>query len=444
MTDPRGPRAPQWLKRLGSRIRLARRVSGLTQTDIARPNLTKSFISLLESGRTYPSVSTLVALADRLQTSLALLVLDPSQLPRETTLNLLALARSAATAPAQAERLLVAAEALAGETPDLQAELLLARADVAATQGRPRDAERILREGLAWVRRRALTRYEPRILSRLASLSLGRGDEDAARQNLEDALAAFRTTRTLRSLEGCEALLSYGEVLGRRGRPGRAQRIFEEVIQVARRQDLPVILGRAHLALARLHLAGGRQPQALAALRAAREVLLPVEDGAAHASALQLLGRLLAEVGEVQEAHQILSHARAAAERTGDARTRAAVLDDLARVLIRMGKVTEAHRHAREALALAEAHKDAAQRARCLATLGRVAKAQRRWKAAVDHLRQAVDLFGRLRLTAELGETARELGMLLRERGDHAAAAEYLSMAVGSAPGGGRPPDDGK
>ncbi len=436
MTDQRGPRAPQWLKRLGGRIRLARRVRGLTQTDVARPNLTKSFISLLESGRTYPSVSTLVALADRLQTSLALLVLDHAQLPRETTLNLLALARAgAAAAPAQVERLLAAAEVLAGETPDLQAELLLARADVAVHQGRLRDAERTLREALTWIRRRSLRAYEPRVLSRLASLSQNRGDETAARQHLEEALAGFRATRTLRSLEGCEALLAYGEIVGRQGRPGRAQRIFEEVIQVARRHDLPVVVGRAHLALARLHLAAGRQPQATAALRAARDVLLPAEDGATQASALRTLGRLLLDVGEVHDAHQILTHALAVGERAGDARIRAAVLDDMARVLVRMGKVAEAQRQAREALALAEAHKDTAQRARCLVTLGQVAKAQRRWKVAVDHLRQAVDLFGRLRLTADLGETARELGMLLKERGDHEAAAEYLSMAVGTSPG---------
>jgi tetratricopeptide (TPR) repeat protein len=444
MTDRRDPRAPQWLKKLGSRIRLARRVRGLTQTDVARPNLTKSFISLLESGRTYPSVATLVALADRLQTSLALLVLDRPQLARETTLNLLALARAgAATAPAQVERLLAAAETLAGDTADLQAELLLARADVAIHQGRSRDAERLLRDALAWIRRRNLKPFEPRALVRLASLSQGRGDEATARHHLDEALAAFRATRTLRSLEGCEALLAYGEMLGHQGRPGRAQRIFEEVIRVARRQELPVIVGRAHLALARLHLAGGRQAQALAALRAAREVLLPAEDGTAQASALQVLGRLLLDVGEVQEAHQTLVHALAVGERAGDPRIRAALLDDLARVMVRMGRVAEAQRQAREALALADAHKDPVQRARCLVTLGQVAKAQRKWKAAVDHLRQAVDLFGRLRLSAELGETARELGMLLKERGDHTAAAEYLSLAVGSSSPTGRQPAGG-
>src|SRR5574341_1177989 len=96
MPEQSSAKSPLWLKRLGSRIRQARRIRGFTQTDIAKPNLTKSFISLLESGRTYPSVSTLVTLASRLQTSLALLLLEAPQLPRETVLNMLELARASA------------------------------------------------------------------------------------------------------------------------------------------------------------------------------------------------------------------------------------------------------------------------------------------------------------------------------------------------------------
>src|SRR3990172_4806041 len=120
MTEQKPPKSPPWLKRLGSRIRQVRRIRGLTQTDVAKPNLTKSFISLLESGRTYPSVGTLVALADRLQTSIALLLLETSELPRETALTLLALARATGEAsPADAERLLAAADVLAENVDDL-------------------------------------------------------------------------------------------------------------------------------------------------------------------------------------------------------------------------------------------------------------------------------------------------------------------------------------
>src|SRR5574341_288820 len=165
MPEQSSAKSPLWLKRLGSRIRQARRVRGFTQTDIAKPNLTKSFISLLESGRTYPSVSTLVTLASRLQTSLALLLLEAPQLPRETVLNMLELARASAPAnAAKTDRLLTAADALAEDADDLRAELLLTRGDIAHIQGRPRDAERTFGDALTWSRKRHLPAIEPRVL----------------------------------------------------------------------------------------------------------------------------------------------------------------------------------------------------------------------------------------------------------------------------------------
>src|SRR3990172_11257085 len=274
MTKKKPPKSPLWLKRLGSRIRQVRRIRGLTQTDVAKPNLTKSFISLLESGRTYPSVGTLVALANRLQTSLALLLLETPELPRETALTLLTLARATGeSSPAEADRLLSAAELLAENVDDLHADLILRRGDIAVSQGKPKDAERLYDEMLAWARKRKLRAYEARALAKLASLALQHGDASAARPQLEEALQLFRETRTLRSVEGCDAMLAYAQVLSTQGRTARMVRILEEVAQVARRQELPLILGRAELALARARLAAGQPSQAKEALQSARTAL---------------------------------------------------------------------------------------------------------------------------------------------------------------------------
>jgi tetratricopeptide (TPR) repeat protein len=431
MSEQRSAKSPEWLKRLGGRIRLARRIRGFTQTEIARPNLTKSFISLLESGRTYPSVSTLVALASRLRTSMALLLLETPQLPRETALNMLELARvTAGSNPPKADRLLAAVEPLSEEADDLHAELLLTRGDIALVQGRPRDAERAFSDALAWSRKKRLLPFEPRALARLAHLALTRREEDAGRERLEEALKQFRTTRTLRSAEGCNALLNYGELLHRHSRTARAQRILEEVAQAAQRQDLSLILGRAHLGLARIHIAAGRVPPAVTELRGAKDALAEADDSVDLASAWRTLGRLLQETDELADAHEVLQRALQVQERIGDTRTRAATLDELARVLVRMGKPADAQREAKDALALAEEHRDTIQKARCLVTLAQVARAQHHWKQAVDQFKEAVELFKRARLPADLTEAARELGMLLKERGEHAAAADYLAMAI--------------
>ena len=431
MTEPKTPKSPPWLKRLGNRIRQVRRIRGFTQTDVARPSLTKSFISLLESGRTYPSVGTLVALADRLQTSLALLLLETPELPRETTLTLLTLARAIAeSAPAEAERLLAAGEVLSANADDLHADLMLTRGDITLAQGQVREAERQYEETLAWARKHKLGAYEPRALSRLAYVARQRGDDAAARQQLEAALEAFRTTRTLRSVEGCEAMLAYGEMLSGQGRAARAARVLEEVAQVARRQDLPLILGKAQIGIARVRLGAGQTAQAREALHAARAALESGPDTPENAQVLRAAGVLLFQTGSPAEAHSILQQALRLQERSGEVRTRAGVLNDLARVLLHQGKAADALAHAKMALELAGSQHNPAQKAAILVTMAHIARQQRRWKQATELLKDALEIFRKAKMTAEVGETARELGMLLKERGEHAEAADYLAMAI--------------
>ena len=431
MTEPKTPKSPPWLKRLGNRIRQVRRIRGLTQTDVARPNLTKSFISLLESGRTYPSVGTLVALADRLQTSLALLLLETPNLPRETTLTLLTLARAIAeSAPAEAERLLAAGEVLSAHADDLRADLMLTRGDIAQAQGKVREAERQYEDTLAWARKHKLGAYEPRALSRLAYVARQRGDDAAARQQLEAALEAFRTTRTLRSVEGCEAMLAYGEMLSGQGRAARAARVLEEVAQVARRQDLPLILGKAQIGIARVRLGAGQTAQAREALHAARAALESGPDTPENAQVLRAAGVLLFQTGSPAEAHSILQQALRLQERSGEVRTRAGVLNDLARVLLHQGKAADALAHAKMALELAGNQHNPAQKAAILVTMAHIARQQRRWKQATELLKDALEIFRKAKMAADVAETARELGMLLKERGQHAEAADYLAMAI--------------
>jgi len=431
MTDQRTPKSPPWLKRLGNRIRQVRRVRGLTQTDVAQPNLTKSFISLLESGRTYPSVATLIGLANRLQTSLALLLLETPELPRETTLTLFTLARSMAeAAPADAERLLAAGEVLCASADDLRADLLLTRGDIMLAQGKSRDAERLFEEALAWARRRKLPAYEPRALARLAALARQRGDDASARQSLEQALEAFRATRTLRSVEGCEAMLAYSEMLRAQGRTARAVRILEEVAQVARRQELPLVLGKAQVGIARVRLAAGQTAQAREALHEVRAALESGDEGVENAQVLRAAGVLLFQADNAAEAHGVLQQALRLLERSGDARTQAGILNDLARVILHQGKAAEAQAHTKTALELAERQHNQTQRAEILVTMAHIARQQRRWKQAADLLKEALEIFRRAKMLAEVGETARDLGMLLKERGEHAEAADYLAMAI--------------
>jgi tetratricopeptide (TPR) repeat protein len=431
MAEPRAVKTPVWLKRLGNRIRQVRRFRGLTQTDLAQPNLTKSFISLLESGRTYPSVGTLVTLANRLQTSLALLLLEDDDLPRETTLTLVYLARSlAGRKPELLNDLLTTATGLSAQSDDLRAEIMLTRGDIAASQGRMHDAERMLNEALSWARKHSLRAYEPRILTRLASLAQQRDDVQTARTHLEAALDRFRSTRTLRSVDGCDAMLGYANTLIEQGKPARALRVLQDVARVAERQDLASIRGRAYIGIARAYLEGGRIQDASEALRQAKGALEDVTDSPDLTRTLRTLASLQAGAGHYQEAHASLQQAARLIERSPNAKSRTAVLVDLAKVLTHLGRYDDASATAKSALDALRSHQDAHLRGQLLVTMARIAREQKRGKQAADYFKEAVAIFKKGKHQTELAETARELGMFLKERGDHAEATNYLAMAL--------------
>jgi tetratricopeptide (TPR) repeat protein len=413
---------PPWLLRLGSRLRLARRARGLTQTDAAGPGLTKSFVSLLESGRTYPSVGTLVTIADRLQTSLGQLLLDDVHLMRETALNLVALARASAR-EAKAELLLDAAESLAGDGEDLPVELRLARGDVAVAQERPRDADRWYRDALAQAKRRRLREYEPRALARLAELAYRNGDLTHARTNVEDALAAFRASRTLRTLDGCNALILHGSILVDQGKPARGLRVFEEAVRTAEREGLDAALGRAYAGIGRSHAAARHFNRAIDALQRARDTLQTAEENAALGSVMHQLGRLQLDAGHLDAAQESLERGMQVLQ-DGDPGLRTDSLTDLARAQLRAGRIVQAQNTARSALALAGQGDEPGRRGRALVMLGMTARAQRRTKSAVEYLKEAVTLLRKGRLQAELAEATRELDTLLKEKSPAGGPAE--------------------
>lgn len=415
MEDQRTSPIPPWLQRLGSRIRLARRARGLTQTDAAGPGLTKSFVSLLESGRTYPSVGTLVTMADRLQTSLGQLLLDGEHLARETALNLVALAHDP-SADSSADLLLDAAETLAGDHEDLHVELRLTRGDVAASQDRVKDADRWFREALAQAKRRRLQAFEPRALARLAALAYDSGDLTHARTEIEDALALFRSSRTLRTIDGCTALILLGTILVKQGKPTRALRVFEDAVRIAERERLSVALGRAYAGIGQAHGAARHFNRAIDSLQRARDKLQAAGDGAGLTVATHQLGRLLLETGQVDHAQEALERGAQLLKDQNDPRLKVDVLTDLAWAQLRGGRVSQAQSTARSAAAIAAHVHDPGLRGRALRVQGNVARAQRRHKQAADILKEAIATLRRARLPEELARATQELDALVKDR----------------------------
>lgn len=428
MEDQRTSPIPPWLQRLGSRIRLARRVRGLTQTDAAGPGLTKSFVSLLESGRTYPSVGTLVTMADRLQTSLGQLLLDGEHLARETALNLVTLAREYPPDSA-ADLLLDAAESLAGDHEDLLVELRITRGDVAVSQDRFRDADRWFREALGQAKRRRLHAFEPRAMARLAALAYENGDVNHARTDVEDAISLFRSSRTLRTVDGCNALILLGTILVRQGKPTRALRVFEDAVRIAERERLSVPLGRAYAGIGQAHGAARHFNRAIDSLQRARDKLQAAGDVSGLTVATYQLGRLLLKTGQIDQAQDTLEQGSQLLKEQNEPRLKVEVLTDLAWAQLRGGRVAQAQSTARAAAAIAAHLHDPRLRGRALRVQGNVTRAQRRFKQAADILREAITALRRARLPDELAGATQELDALMKDR---AMSAEGTSEFVGA------------
>jgi tetratricopeptide (TPR) repeat protein len=377
-------------------------------------------------------VTTLVALADRLRSSLALLLLEEERLPRETALSLLALARTKASASSRAsvEPFLAAVEALAADADDLRIECQLTRGDLAAYAGELHGAERGYAEALDSARRQHLRTYEPRALLRLAELALRRTDRTTARQRLDEALPLFRGSRTLRSIDGSEALILHGRLLITEGKYNRAFRVLEEVAEMASRHDLPRLRGKALQWIGQTHRVAGQLDRAVESMRRAKDVLSSAAETIEFADVLYQLGMLYRENNNLEEAQSSLQEALRIQERIGATAEQAVTLNDLAEIQLRRHRLAEAQRTITAAHTLARKLQDPSKSGRILVTMARVARANRRWKAAANHLRDAVALFKKAKLPQEFAETARELGMLLKERGEHAQAANYLAIAL--------------
>lgn len=425
------PLAPAWLLAFGERLERARGHAGLTQAELARGELSKSFVSLLETGRSYPSVETLLLLAGRLRTSVAGLVLDEPALRLDTALSLVLLARSAVDAdPGLARALLGTADLLA---PDLPAPVRLDVAVIAAraalAEDRLDEAEHALAQTVQQAETAQATAPQARALALLGRIALIRRRFDEAAGHLTRAVARFRQADALRSESGIEALIWLGSAAVKVGRPRFARRTYEHALRLARRLKLVGLQGQALLGLGYLAWAAGDLAEATHLMQASQGAFQMAEDLRHLSSSLLTLATLHLEQGRLDEALATAGQVVRLRERLGNARQVSSALETLAQVHLARGDLEAAAQAAREALAEARRAGDPQQEARARAALGRVAAAQGRRAPALRHLREALAAFERLGLAEDAGEAARHLSQVLQSAGRHEEATRYLHQA---------------
>ncbi len=424
---------PEWLLKFGRRLKVARTRAGLSQQQLAAPDLSKSFVSLLETARSYPSVETVVALAQRTRTSVASLLLDPADLRLETALNLLHLAWTMDPARHGSDALqhVGTAEILAPDMPaELRVRAMLVRGRVAMATGHMEDAARLADEAVMLARRQHVESALGRALTVKGIVDERRGELQAAVATLEQALEFMRRSRCADSEEGVWALLSIGAARRQTSQIDGAQTAYQRALELATAVQLPKLRGRALTGLGVVAWTRQQLDLAVDLFSQAYAVFEEIEDLAEMGRVLNNLGLVRRAQGLYDEALSVLNTALHIREREGDVRGRSATLDELAQVLLVLNRWDEAAEAAHQAIEDAKAAGDQAREAIAQVTLGRVLRAQNSQPKAVDLLRDAVATLIRLGMTKEAASASAELGLMLNEAGRREEAADYLAKAL--------------
>jgi tetratricopeptide (TPR) repeat protein len=412
---------------------MARGRAGLTQQALGAPDLSKSFISLLESGRSYPSVETVIGLARRVNSSIGALLLDSTDLRLETAVNLLHLAShmDSAVHGAEASQLVDAAQALLPDMPaDVRIRGGLLRARVAISTMRLDDAARLAEESQSLAKRHRYPNLMGMALALRGEVEVRRRAFKAALPLLEEATATMQRTKAARTEENVRALISLGTTRAQLGQVDRAQRAFKRALELSSRVRMHGLRGKALTGLGLVAWTRRQLDAAVGFLTQAQAAFERVDDLPETSRVLTNLGLVRREQGRLDEALSALEQALRLQEREGAPRDQSATLDEIAAVYLAMGRPGDAARAARRAIKEAQTGRDQSREASCQVTLARILRAQGRRGDAIEMLRGAVASLTRLGLAHRVTTAAGELGLLLREAGAETEAAKYLSLAL--------------
>lgn len=418
---------------LGERVRAARRERGLSQSQLAGSELTKGFISQVESGQVRPSIRSLQVLASRLGKSLDYLLGDES----------LATAKRGAF-----HRLAAQAAAERGDWPTARAEI-----DQAMSQSpEPRERAGLLRilasaENATGDREAAFSRISEALTLlepaadpiEYVQLLYVRGTTYSAAGQLVAATESYEAARdVVERFEVTEPRLrtrvqvALGTMYRRLNRTAKALSAYQSALALASRSSELDLAARGYMGIAVSLYDSGELDGAIANYQRALELFRRVSDTQFELNVMQSLAAVHFEQGKVTQAHEVATRARDRATSVGDARWAAVAEIVLARVALSEGLLDEALCAAEHAeRALAEAH-DELQRADALRVMGGALEALGRTADADASYNDSLRILETIGDRADLSAVAAEYAQKLRARGQVDAAFDMLERARGS------------
>jgi HTH-type transcriptional regulator, quorum sensing regulator NprR len=420
---------------LGERVRQRRKELGLTQSQLGGGDLSKGFISLIETGRTKPSVETLMLLARRLQKPVGYF------LEHDTSLSLEALRIMLASAWVTLKRgeFTQAAESFE------QARVIARKHDDAA------EAESCIGLGsaLAGLRQLDLARQNVQRGKELAEATRNAqllvrvhhvvGVIEYYERNFPIArqhfLEGYRLLREVGhpdlSLAG-NFLLNIGNTYEEIGDHVEATRWYQEALTALEPTEDLHRIGMAHVQLGAAYRESGRHDIAMAQLTRAEHIFELLNSLRLLAQARNSIGMTLLEQGKTDEAMRQLQSSLHLKEVVGDDPGRARSLTEIARALIAKGAYKEAERTLTKAADITKRFGDTTENARIVLVRARLHREMGQLSDAVRRYKEAITAFDTLGMRLDLATACNELGNVLIRQKRSSDAAPYLARALQS------------
>jgi HTH-type transcriptional regulator, quorum sensing regulator NprR len=424
---------PKVASALGERVRAARHQLGLSQAQLAGEELTKGFISQLESGLVRPSIRSLQVIAGRLGKPLDYFIGDEPLAANKR----LAFHRVAAETAAEQEewsevRRHVGIGLEQSPEPREKAALLYLMARAEASERVFERVFEVVTEGLGLIDESTDASLVTGLLFLRGNAYFDLGQLAAATEAYEAALDTIERNEIVDPRLRSRVLISLGTTYRRLNRTSKAIAAYESALAIASRASELRLAARGSMGIAVTHYDAGEMDAAIANYQRALELFRRVADLDFELNTLQSIATIQFEAGD-DSAKVSAQRAMDRALEVGNAHWAAVAEVILARIALKEGRAADALRMAKHAETILREAGDEIQRADALGATGAAHEALGKTGEADRAYRRSIDLYTSIGDFADRSGMAAEYARVLRARGEVDKAFEMLELARGTA-----------
>jgi tetratricopeptide (TPR) repeat protein len=415
---------------LGSRVREARRERGFSQAQLAGEELTKGFISQVESGLVRPSVRSLQIIAVRLGKSLDYFLGDePLAASKRLEFHRLAAQAASERRDWSAVRSEVTTALEATPSKRERATLLRFLAQAEMHTGHREVAFDRIGEALSLLDP-TTDAAEIAQLLHLRGIAYGQLDQHvAAAEALEAARDSMERHEVVDPRLRARILVALGTAYRRLNRTAKAMQTYSSALDLASGIEELRIAAQGYMGVAVSLYDSGELDAAIANYHRALDLFTRVADTTFELQVLHSLASIHLERGEADAARELAERCVSAARTAHDERMSSVAEIVLARIALAAGNAEESLRIAKRAeKALAG---DTIQRADALRVLGAANDALGAHAPSDRAYRKAIELLTEVGDSPDLSAFAAEYAQKLRTRGEVDQAFHYLELARG-------------